>query len=138
MERIIEIHQRFLSNEHPNQLENNVCEGLSINRLPQKNISKLYIILNLKMDFGEAKFILSQKMNRQLFVVSSERSFGQTYKFHKKNKTQFACASCKTLGKSRIITVRDGRIISSKHPEDDHHIDCHPTPDVNKDVLDID
>jgi len=52
-------------------------------------------------------------MNRQILVVFSESSFGQTYKFHKKNKIKFACASWKTLGKSRIITVKDGRIISS-------------------------
>jgi len=58
--------------------------------LPQKNLScRAYIILNLKINFRVEKFILSQKMNRQLLVVSSERSFGQTYKFNKKNETQF-------------------------------------------------
>ena len=65
------------------------------------------------MDFGEANLILSKRLNQYLLIIKSERKLGFSYKFHKKNETQFACASCKKLGKSRIVTVRDGRIVSS-------------------------
>jgi len=60
------------------------------------------------MDFGEAKFVLSRNLNQQLLVIPSEKHIGFTYKFHKKNETQFVFASCKALGKTRSVTVRDG------------------------------
>lgn len=63
------------------------------------------------MDFGEAKFILSKKLNEQLLVFASQRQEGFIFKFNKKNANQYACASCKNLGKSRVITVKDGRIV---------------------------
>lgn len=90
------------------------------------------------MDFGEAKFILSQRLNQQLLIVSSERNVGYMYKFHKKTEAKFACASCKVLGKSRIVTIKNGRIVGNKHPEDDHHIDCRPVAEADIDVLEID
>ena len=90
------------------------------------------------MDFGEAKFILSRNLNQQLLVITSERQIGYSYKYHKKTQFQFACSSCKRLGKSRVVTVKDGRIIGQKHPEDDHHVDCKPVADEDLDVLDMD
>jgi hypothetical protein len=69
------------------------------------------VLLLLRMDFGEAKFILSKKLNRQLLIVSSKRQVGFAYKFHKKNDNQYSCASCKKLGKSRVVTVKDERIV---------------------------
>ena len=90
------------------------------------------------MDFGEANLIRSMRLNQYLLIIKSERKLRFSYKFHKKNETQFACALCKKLGKSRIVTVRDGRIVSTKHPEDDHHSDCQPVAEVEIDVLDID
>ena len=91
------------------------------------------------MDFGEAKFMLSRKLTQQLLVIQSERQIGYQYKFQKKNDFQLAnCSSCKRLGKSRIVTVKDGRIVGKKHPEDDHHVDCNPVADEDIDVLDMD
>jgi len=90
------------------------------------------------MDFSEAKFILSRNLNKQLLVFSIERQIGYTYKFHKQTDIKFACASCKVLGKTRSVTVRDGRIVGSKHPEDDHHADCKPVSDDSIDILDVD
>ena len=90
------------------------------------------------MDYGEAVFVKSKFFNDQLLIVTSERHVGCVYKFHKKSEKYFACASCKELGKSRIITVVDGRIVGRKHPEDDHHADCRPVSQTSVDVLDID
>jgi len=62
------------------------------------------------MDFGEAKFIMSRHFSQQLLIVKSEKMPGFAYKFHKKTENKFACAACKKLGKSRTVTVKDGRI----------------------------
>lgn len=89
------------------------------------------------MDFGEAKFILSRCLN-QLLVFASERQVGSIYKFQKKTENTFVCTSCKKLGKGRSLTVKDGRIIGTKHPEDDHHVDCHPVDEESVEILDMD
>ena len=78
------------------------------------------------MDFGEAKFIASRLLNKQVLVVVSERHVEKVYKFHKKSEKQFACSSCKSLGKNRTVTVLNGRIVGQKHPEEDHHVSCQP------------
>lgn len=90
------------------------------------------------MDFGEAKFIQSRHFNKQVLLVASERLVGKVYKFHKKTGKHFACESCKVLGKSRIVTVLDGRIVGKKHPEDDHHAACQPVSQGSIDILEID
>lgn len=92
----------------------------------------------VKMDFGEAKFILSQRLNKNLLVYNCDRNVGFVYKFHKKNETQYACVTCKSLGKNRVITVRDGRIVGLKHPEDDHHVSCRPVSEDSVEILDMD
>ena len=78
------------------------------------------------MDFGETIFAQSERG----LINKSERYIEFSYRFHKKNVSQYACASCKTLGKSRVVTVKSGRIDVRKHPEDDHHKDCRPIADV--------
>jgi hypothetical protein len=47
--------------------------------------------------------------------LSSERYIGFLYRFYKQNtqKSQYACASCKTLGKYRLVSVRNERIHST-------------------------
>ena len=77
------------------------------------------------MDFGEAQYS-SGRLNARLLIINSERNAGYTYKFSKQTETQYACTSCIALGKRRTVTVKNGRIIGRKHPEDDHHIDCRP------------
>ena len=90
------------------------------------------------MDYGEAKFINSIYFNQQLLIIDSERNVGTAYKFHKRNDKQYACASCKKLGKMRSVTVVNGRIVGTKHPEDDHHEACRPVNRETVDVLEID
>ena len=90
------------------------------------------------MDFGDAKFIKTRYFNNQLLIFDSVRDAGKAFKFCKKKDNTFVCSSCKKLGKTRQISVVDGRIIGIKHPEDDHHPDCKP---VNREliaVMDID
>jgi len=91
-----------------------------------------------KMDFGEAKFIMSRYFNQQLLVIDSVRTPGTCYKFHKARQNKYACASCKKLGKSRSVTVTDGRVSGLKHPEEDHHESCKPVPRHEIDVMEID
>jgi len=50
----------------------------------------------------------------------------------------YECSGCKTLKKSRSVTVVNGRIVGKKHPEDDHHPDCEPVPQNVIDALSID
>ena len=90
------------------------------------------------MDFGQAKFILSRCLNHQLLVFASERQVGKIYKFQKKTENTFVCSSCIKLGKSRRITVKDGRIIGIKHPEEDHHVDCQPADEESVQILNVD
>jgi hypothetical protein len=51
--------------------------------------------------------------------------------FHKKTNNSdgsvtYQCCKCRELGKTRAVTVRDGRIVGKKNPEIDHHSDCRP------------
>ena len=69
------------------------------------------------MDFGEAKFMYSRRLNNQLLIVHSARIAGSVFMFHKKYETHFACSSCKSLGKNRIITVANGRMCDRLHQE---------------------
>ena len=92
----------------------------------------------LNMDFGEAKFTKSRHFNNQLLIVDSVNELGKVYKFHKKSTKVYACASCKSLGKSRTVTVVDGRLWGNKHPEDDHHPECTPVDRKSVDILEID
>lgn len=89
------------------------------------------------MDYGPVRFIASQNLSQTLLVLSSERKVGFVYKFHKKSGNQYACASCKKLGKSRVITVTEGRVTCNKHPEDDHHADCNPIPEAAVEAIDM-
>jgi len=50
----------------------------------------------------------------------------------------YACASCKSLGKTRVVTVENCRIFSRKHLEVDHDTDCSPVSVESVDVLEID
>ena len=69
------------------------------------------------MDTGEAKFMYSRRLNNQLLIVHSARIAESVFKFHKKYETHFACSSCKSLGKNRVITVANGRIGDLLHQE---------------------
>ena len=90
------------------------------------------------MDFGQAKFISTKNLNKQLRLIESERITGTSYKFYKKTDKSYVCASCKAFGRYRTVTVVNGRIIGTKHPEDDHHPDCRPIPQASLDVLELD
>src|ERR1043165_2635608 len=89
------------------------------------------------MDFGEAKFISSRLFNKQVLVIASERHVGKVFKFQKKTEKKFACATCKALGKSRIVTVVNGRIVGNKHPEDGHDEQYQPVSHASIDTLEI-
>ena len=78
------------------------------------------------MNFGETIFTQSKRG----LIIKSERYIGFSFKFHEKNASQNACASCKILGNPRVVTVKSGRIDVRKHPEDDHRKDCRPIADV--------
>ena len=78
---------------------------------------------------SERLYIVFTQSERGL-INKSEIYIGFSYRFYKKNASQYACTSCKTLGKSRVVTVKSGRIDVRKHPDDDHHKDCRPIADV--------
>jgi hypothetical protein len=90
------------------------------------------------MDYGKATFIENRSFKKTLLVISSVRHPGTVFKFHKKSDKFYACSACKALGKTRIVTVVNGRITGKKHPEDGHHADCRPVRQETIDVLQID
>ena len=47
----------------------------------------------------------SRRLNNQLLIVHSARIAVSVFKFHKKDGTHFACSSCESLGKNRVITT---------------------------------
>lgn len=89
------------------------------------------------MDFGETKFIRTKLLKQQLLVFSSVRRIGYVYKYMK-SRQNYVCLSCKRLGKSRSVTVVNGRVVASKDPEDDHHASCEPIEQSEIDALEID
>jgi len=61
------------------------------------------------MDFGEATYTNSlNNVSDPVLIIKSQRYVGFSYRFHKKNLSQYACASCKILGKTRVVTVKNG------------------------------
>ena len=78
------------------------------------------------------------RLKQQLLVFSSVKRVGYVYKFYKSKQSQYVCLSCKKLGKSRTVTVVDGRVVGKKHPEDDHHEGCEPVTQSEIDAMDID
>ena len=89
-------------------------------------------------DFGEACFVLSRNFSNQVLIIKSERIAGTVYQFHKRNDRQYSCAACKSLGRTRLVTVENGRIVGRKHPEDDHHPQCVPVPEHSIVARDVD
>ena len=89
------------------------------------------------MDYGEAKFILSRFLNKQVLIVPSIRYGDDVYKYTKNESTRFAYLSCKKLGKTRTVTVNDDRITSVKHFDDGHHPVCRPIPEAGVDATDM-
>jgi len=80
-----------------------------------------------KMDFEKTKYTQTiVAVSEREIIINSERFIGFSYIFRKKNASTYECESCKTLGKYRGVTVRNGRLSVLKHPEDDHHKDCRP------------
>ena len=63
------------------------------------------------MDFDEAKFMYSRRLNNQRLIVHSARIAGSVFKFHKKDETHFACSCCKSLGKNRVLTVETDEFV---------------------------
>jgi len=79
------------------------------------------------MDFEKTKYTQAiVAVSEREIIINSERYIGFSYIFRKKNASTYECESCKTLGKYRGVTVRNGRLSVLKHPEDDHHKDCRP------------
>ena len=90
------------------------------------------------MDYGAAEFMESKRLNSTVIVFASERVAEHCFQFIKKSGAQYACVTCKRLGKSRLITVHNERIVGKKHPEDDHHPECQPLPRAEIEAQKID
>jgi len=85
------------------------------------------------MDFGEA--IFATLSENKVLIVRSIKSPGLVYTFNQRRENEFRCETCyRQFRKGRTVTVKNGRIIGRKHPEDGHHDDCRPVPenDVEK------
>ena len=89
-------------------------------------------------DFGEAVFSLSKQLNNSVLIFHSQRQLGKVYRFYKSSEKIYYCSGCKTFGKTRGLTVINGRITGRKHPEDDHHPQCMPVNETEEDVRNID
>ena len=90
------------------------------------------------MDYGEARFIRTKRLKQNLLIIESSRTPGFGYKFMRKKDGQYECCHCKKLGRTRTVNVRDGRIVATKSPDDDHHENCRPEPMSAIEALDID
>ena len=67
------------------------------------------------MDFEKTKYTQAiVAVSEREIIINSERYIGFSYIFRKKNASTYECESCKTLGKYRGVTVRNGRL-SVKH-----------------------
>src|SRR6185436_12400780 len=90
------------------------------------------------MDLGEVRFINTKYFNKKLLVVNSERSDGCAYKFMHKCNNRFECCRCKELKHTRSLTIKDGKMLSMKHPDDGHHPDCVPLSNAVINALEVD
>ena len=63
------------------------------------------------MDFEKTKYTQAiVAVSEREIIINSERFIGFSYIFRKKNASTYECESCKTLGKYRGVTVRNGRL----------------------------
>ena len=82
-----------------------------------------YVTYVIKMNFGEAKFIISKYLVGKILIVGSISQPQHVYKFRSTTKgDQFVCTDCEKLKKYRTVTVVDGRITGRKDPAEDHSV----------------
>lgn len=86
----------------------------------------------------EVKFMLSRNLTNQVLVLQSTRFPGKVYKFCKKSDNRYSCLSCKKFGKTKSITVVDGRVVGRSNPDEDHHEECIPVSEAEVLAEDID
>jgi hypothetical protein len=77
------------------------------------------------MDYGTAN-IRFNEFQQSVLKYNSQRIPGTAYTFKKSFGDSYQCLSCIQLGQRRTITVKNGRIVARKNPEDGHHLNCIP------------
>ena len=75
---------------------------------------------------------LSRRL-QPLLIYHSVRKSGHVLELTCYKGDYYQCSQCRKLGKKRLIVVRQGSVVvSSKHPEDDHHDNCQPIKETGK------
>jgi hypothetical protein len=82
------------------------------------------------MDIGSISSMKSKFLNNTIIKYHSTRKPGFVYKFILKSGNAYRCCRCLELNKQRRITIENGKVVGKKHPEDDHHPDCEPSPEA--------
>ena len=90
-------------------------------------------------DYGPAKFFLTKFLTLALLIVQSNLpvrgAFYEYFRFRRRSQrgdvTYYSCLTCR-----RYVTVRDGRIVGTKAPWDDHDpAVCRPLSEVEFEIL---
>ena len=75
--------------------------------------------------------VAKTKLLQTMYVYQSVRQPGHVYEFTKRREDYYQCAECRKLGKTRTVVIRNEAIVlSTKHPEDDHHPECRPKTEI--------
>ena len=76
---------------------------------------------------GKTKFLKS------MYVYHSVRKPEFVYEFTSCGDDKYQCTECRKYGRKRVITIRENAVVTEqKHPEDDHHENCHPLTEISK------
>ena len=81
---------------------------------------------------------MSHKLNETVIVYESVVTPGYVYKFFRVKDNEYRCCRCKELGKYRSVRIVDDSIVGRKDREQDHHLDCAPTPESSVLATEVD
>ena len=67
------------------------------------------------------------KFLKHMYLYHSSQKPGYVYELIHRKDDYYQCASCRKLGKTRIVVVRNNAVVvGGKHPEDDQNPDGQP------------
>ena len=83
------------------------------------------------MEFGAVTFMPSKFLSSGVIAIyRTVRKPGFIYKFSHYRANLYRCCRCREVNKDRYITIVDSCVTGRKHPEDGHHPDCEPIPEM--------
>ena len=84
------------------------------------------------VEIGRVSLAKTKFLN-DMYIYHSVREPGFVYEYVKRRGDYYQCTQCRKLRRTRTVVIRDDVLVAvAKHPEDDHHPDCRPRPEIGE------